>query len=307
MRISSVTDIVLRRTNLLAGALLLSLLAGCAIPLEDIPELDIGPSFSPPDIPAIATPALTPVSPIVIVHGPRDVKRIALTFDACSLKTQSYYDERITKILIELNVPATIFLGGKWMQDHPEQTRTLASLPQFELGNHSFLHPHMTKVSDERVRQELKWTQDTMYSLIGRQATLFRAPYGEINARLVRLVAQAGLTTVQFDLPAGDSNKKATREKLIEYVGTMSKSGSIVVMHINNRGWHTAEALPEIIAKLRARGFEFVTVSRLLSANTETAATPNGVPNDTGARPAMNDTATPAVNPTGAAQPEQSR
>lgn len=306
MRIFSVMNIELARTNLLVGALLLSLLTGCAAPLEDIPELDIGPTVQPPDIPAIATPVLAPVSPTVIKHGPRDVKRIALTFDACSLKSQSYYDERITKILVEMNVPATIFLGGKWMQDHPEQTRSLASLPQFELGNHSFLHPHMTKVSDERVRQELKWTQDTMYSLTGRQATLFRAPYGEINTRLVRLVSQAGLTTVQFDLPAGDSDKKATREKLIEYVGTMSKSGSIVVMHINNRGWHTAEALPQIIGKLRARGFEFVTVSRLLAADTETATTPNGVPSAAGARPAPNDTAA-SVNPTGVARPEQSK
>ena len=45
----------------------------------------------------------------------------------------------------------------------------------------------------------------------------------------------------------------------------MAKGGSIIVMHINQRGWHTAEALPEIITRLRKRGFTFVTVSELLS------------------------------------------
>jgi peptidoglycan/xylan/chitin deacetylase (PgdA/CDA1 family) len=122
----------------------------------------------------------------------------------------------------------------------------------------------MTRLPSERVHQELRWTQDTMYSLIGRQPTLFRAPYGEVNDRLAGIVAEHGLRTVQFDLPAGDSDKKASKKKLVEYITSVAKPGSIVVMHINRRGWHTAEALPEIIAKLRKRGFEFVTVSELL-------------------------------------------
>ena len=249
----------------LAGVLLLWL-GGCAAPgvQEHIPELDIGPTIGPPDTPTVVAPPLAAIPPTVINHGPRNAKRIALTFDGCSLSASTYYDERVTKVLVEMNVPATIFLGGKWMLDHREPLRELAALPQFELASHGFLHPHMTKLSPERVRQELRWTQDTMYSLIGRQPTLFRAPYGEVNERLVNLVAEHGLRTVQFDLPAGDSDKKASKKKLVEYITSVAKPGSIVVMHINRRGWHTAEALPDIITKLRKRGFEFVTVSELL-------------------------------------------
>jgi peptidoglycan/xylan/chitin deacetylase (PgdA/CDA1 family) len=43
-----------------------------------------------------------------------------------------------------------------------------------------------------------------------------------------------------------------------------ARNGSIIIMHANGRGWHTAEALPQIIAFLRGRGFELVTVSELL-------------------------------------------
>jgi len=53
----------------------------------------------------------------------------------------------------------------------------------------------------------------------------------------------------------------------------MAKSGSIIVMHINRRGWHTAEALPEIISRLRKRGFTFVTVGELLSELEPSATT----------------------------------
>ncbi|HKQ29986.1 MAG TPA: polysaccharide deacetylase family protein, partial [Burkholderiales bacterium] len=231
---------------------------------DNFPEMTDDLIAAWPTPPVAITPSLVAVKPTVINHGPRRLKRIALTFDACSLDAESYYDERVARILIDMNVPATLFVGGKWMRDHPEQLRALAALPQFELANHGFMHPHMTTLSDERMRQEIKWTQDTMYAMIGRQPTLFRAPYGEINHRVVKLAAENGLRTVQFDLPSGDADKKASKSKLIEYVSTVAKPGSIVVMHINRRGWNTAEALPDIVRKLRKRGFEFVTVSELL-------------------------------------------
>jgi peptidoglycan/xylan/chitin deacetylase (PgdA/CDA1 family) len=262
---------------LLGGA---ALLAGCSISSDkpaEPPEIEL--PYEPPHMTVTEAPALPPVEPELVKHGPRDRKLIALTFDACSTRRPSRYDEHVVKVLIDMHVPATIFLGGKWMEDHPEQTRYLASFPQFEFGNHSFLHPHMTRVSDERVRHELEWTQDVMYSLTGRRATLFRAPYGEVDNHLVQMAAAEGFTTIQYDLASGDPDRNASKEKLIEYVSTMTHKGSIVVMHINGRGWHTAEALPEIITKLRKRGFEFVTVSELLNAHEppiETAAKSNG-------------------------------
>ena len=228
--------------------------------------------YEPPAVETVIPPVLPPVAPRVVVRGARLVKVVALTFDACSTSKPSQYDPRITSILLDMKAPATLFLGGKWMEEHPEQTRYLASMPQFELGNHTFLHPHMTKVSDQRARDELKWTQEMMYTLTGRQATLFRAPYGEIDDRVVKLAADAGMTTIQYDLPSGDPDEHATRDKLVEYVTTVAKNGSIVVMHINGHGWHTAEALPRIIKRLRKRGFELVTVSELLRRQAEAEA-----------------------------------
>ena len=232
-------------------------------------EADSLPSApAPATIPSVESlPLLPSVSPVVISHGPRDKKLIALTFDACSTLKPSNYDERVTQVLVQTGTPATLFLGGKWMEDEPAQTRYLASLPQFELANHTFLHPHLTKVSDDRIRQELQSTQEAMYVLTGKQPTLFRPPYGEYDDRVVRIASEMGLATVQFDLASGDPDSLISKQKLIEYVSSMAKDGSIIVMHINRRGWHTAEALPEIISRLRARGFSFVTVSQLMAAD----------------------------------------
>lgn len=209
-------------------------------------------------------PPLLPVEPEVIAHGDRSRKRLALTFDACATRSPSHYDSLVTKVLVETETHATIFLGGKWMEEEQEQTLDLASHPQFELANHTFLHPHLKSVPDERIREELAMTQAVLYTLTGRVATFFRPPYGEYDERCVRIAASLGLHTVEFDLASGDPDVHVTREKLIEYVTGSAKNGSIIVMHINHRGWHTAEALPEIVRRLRARGFELVTVGELV-------------------------------------------
>ena len=264
------------------GVLILTALLGaCATPPPPKPVHDEQAEgqplpYEPPVVERAMPPVLPAVAPRVVVRGARKIKVVALTFDACSTAQPSQYDPRITAILLDMQVPATLFLGGKWMEEHPDETRHLATFPQFELGNHTFLHPHMTREPDERVRAELQWTQEIMYTLIGRQATLFRAPYGEVDTRVVKFAAEAGMTTIQYDLPSGDPDERATKMKLVEYVTSVAKNGSIVVMHINGHGRHTAEALPRIIKRLRKRGFELVTVSELLrrqaEAETETEA-----------------------------------
>jgi peptidoglycan-N-acetylglucosamine deacetylase len=220
-------------------------------------------TYAPPSMILEKPPALPAVPAVVIEHGSRDIKKVALTFDACATRKPSHYDERVTKVLVDTKTPATIFLGGKWMEEEPEHTKYLASMPQFELGNHSFLHPHMTRVSEKRMREELKWTQEVMFTLTGRQATLFRPPYGEYDSTVVKTAAEMGLTTIEFDLPSGDPDVHATKEKLIKYVVRKARNGSIIVMHVNRHGWHTAEALPDIIAGLKKRGFTLVTVGEL--------------------------------------------
>lgn len=219
----------------------------------------------PPSPDSAVTTSVETVAPVVILHGPREVKVIALTFDACSTRHPSRYDERITNVLLETGTPATLFLGGKWMQEEPQHTKQLASHLQFELGNHTFSHPHLNRMPDDSIRHELLRTQQIMDSLVGRRPTLFRPPYGEYNDRVVRIAAETGLKTVQFDLASGDPDTSFTKERLVRYVTSMAKNGSIIVMHINGRGWHTAEALPEIIDRLHGRGFTFVTVGEMLA------------------------------------------
>jgi peptidoglycan-N-acetylglucosamine deacetylase len=217
--------------------------------------------------PAPVEPAqLPPVAPEVVAHGSRNVRTVALTFDACSTRDVSQYDERITRELIANNAPATIFLGGSWAREEAAHVRELAKHPDlFELENHTYTHPHMPLVKDDgRVRQELLRTQAEIQALTGHVPLLWRPPYGEYDARVVRIAAELGLTTIEYDLASGDPDQHATKEKLVEWVLKKVQPGSIVVMHINHLRFHTSEALPGIIQGLRARGYQLVTVREML-------------------------------------------
>jgi peptidoglycan/xylan/chitin deacetylase (PgdA/CDA1 family) len=211
-------------------------------------------------------PTLPQVSPEVVSHGPRNRKRLALTFDACSTRDQSQYDKAVTDVLTATHTPATIFLGGLWSKEEAAHVKELAQNPLIELGNHSYTHPHMAAIKDDaRIARELATTQAEVHALTGVIPRFFRPPYGEYNDRLVRDAAALGLTTIEYDLASGDPDVvHATKDRLTEWVLRKAQPGSIIVMHINHLRFHTAEALPGIIAGLRKRGYELVTVGDLL-------------------------------------------
>ena len=208
-------------------------------------------------------PALPPAQPQVITHGKSTVKAVALTFDACQTLKPSGYDAKIIGIFRATHTRATLVLGGRWMETHPDATRSLGADPLFELGNHSYLHPHMTRLSPAQMRLEISRTQDTMYRLTGKQGVLFRPPYGEYNPTLVQQAARLGLTTLTWSVVTGDPDPHISAVSIVHTVLTRARPGSVVIMHMNGRGWHTAEALPAVIRGLRKRGYRLVTVSEL--------------------------------------------
>jgi len=198
----------------------------------------------------------------LITNGSRAVREVALTFDACPAIG---FDTGIVHVLTETQTPATIFLSGRWMQRHISATQLLASIPYFELGDHSWDHANFSRLSAARIAQELTRTEQLLTQLTGRTGTLFRFPYGSYSSAAIQEVYRLGLTPIQWDVVSGDPSPGRSAKSLITQVISNTRDGSIVIMHINGRGWHTAEALPTIIAKLREQGYELVTVSQLLA------------------------------------------
>ncbi len=217
----------------------------------------------------VATVAPPPLGEgVLIIHGDRNKPMVALTFDACQTRElMAGYDVGIIRTLTETNTAATLFLGGLWAESHPEETKLLAQVPYFELGNHSYSHLDFAAILPEVMIEEITKTQEIIYGLTGKRPTLFRLPFGTYTQEALDVIAGQGLQIIQWDVVTGDPDPNISAEDIIRAVETEARNGSIVIMHMNERGWHTAEALPTVIAKLKEKEFQLVTVSELLAAS----------------------------------------
>lgn len=226
-------------------------------------------SSQPPT--ALAASAWVPLPPLpadsyrLITNGDRSKYKVALTFDLCEREGElTDLDTEIVRVLNEAQAPATFFAGGLWMKDHEAQLVELASNPLFEIGNHSWSHKDFSAISPEEMVNEIVQTQQYMYKLLQYQTRLFRLPYGTYNEDALRVIAEQGLYAIQWDDVSGDPDPNIDAQRMIPWVLQQVQPGSIVIMHANGRGWHTAEALPAIIQSIREQGYELVTVSDLL-------------------------------------------
>ena len=190
---------------------------------------------------------------------------VAITFDACATRTQIYgFDRKVYETLDREKVPATIFVSGHWVDGHAAAMAELARDPLIGFGDHSYDHPHMSRLPAARVGEEIDQTEAAL-ARYGKKSVAFRPPFGDWNRRVLDVVRARGLPTVTWDVVSGDPSAKTTKAGMIRNVVPRARPGSIVIFHINGRGWKTAEALPEILAGLRARGLRFVSLAELLT------------------------------------------
>ncbi len=221
------------------------------------------------------------------VELPAGKKLVALTFDLCETPYSiAGYDGGIVDFLREHEVRATFFASGKWLETHGERAQQLIADPNFEVGNHGLEHRDFRRVRGAGLTEEIALAQaayergreqlmahaclvsppGTKTPAVPRAMTLFRFPYGTCDAAALKAVADQGLLAIQWDVVTGDPERGRSARAIAATVLSRVKPGSIVIAHANGRGWNTAAALPLILPKLKAQGYEFVTVGELLAA-----------------------------------------
>ena len=187
----------------------------------------------------------------------RDNKAVSLTFDAAwgNEQTQTLID-----ILNKYNIKATFFLVGQWVDKYPQSVKALADAGM-EIGNHSDSHPHMAKLSEKQIIDQVSLCSGKIESLTGGEVKLCRCPYGEYDDEVIRSIRNMGVYPIQWDVDSMDW-KDLSAEDIYKRVTSKVTGGSIVLFH--NAGKNTPEALPQIIEYLISEGYEIVPVSELL-------------------------------------------
>ncbi|HRJ60735.1 MAG TPA: polysaccharide deacetylase family protein, partial [Azospirillaceae bacterium] len=177
----------------------------------------------------------------------------ALTFDDGPHRTVT---RRILEILNEQKVVSTYFPVGNVAIRYPDVIRDFVASGH-EIGNHSYTHGDMRQMKIETLRHEVAETNRILREL-GGSSTLFRPPYGRYSQDLLQVVREEGGQAVLWNVDTRDW-KVRDPDKIVEHVTTAAGSGSVLLLHSTYPT--TAEALPRVIATLREKNCEFVTLS----------------------------------------------
>jgi peptidoglycan-N-acetylglucosamine deacetylase len=192
---------------------------------------------------------------ITVLPGPS----VALTFDCCETVTPSFFDHTILDFLLADKIPFTLFVSGKFARRNAEELRTLSRLDVVEIENHSMHHVlHMERLPDAVIALEVRDAENILFDITGKRPRYFRFPGGNYNDRALRDVESMNYRVVHWSFASGDPDKNITPEKLTRWVLLKTQPGSILIFHINGRGFSTGKALPGIIEALHKRGYRFV-------------------------------------------------
>jgi peptidoglycan-N-acetylglucosamine deacetylase len=179
---------------------------------------------------------------------------IALTFD----DGPSAFTPQILNVLQQDGVHATFFCIGQQVQARPSLVRETFQAGDV-IGNHTWNHPNLTLLTPSQVRWQLSRTSATIQQATGVSPTLFRPPYGAMNAAVRATAEQIGLHPVLWNVDSLDWQRPGVTA-IVSNVLKDARRGSIVLMHDGGGDRsETVQALPQIINSLRQRGFAFVT------------------------------------------------
>lgn len=198
-----------------------------------------------------------------VERGPRRSGQIALTFDAGG-EADCFTD--LIAALSRAGVQSTFFITGKWAHENRDCARAITQHGH-EVGNHTWHHLDLTHQSDAAIREEIKSTESFLTTLIGRSPRpLWRAPFGARDSRVLNAVHALGYRSIYWTIDSLDSvDPPKSASFLYNRITSRSNEqldGAIILMHVGEPA--TAEALPAIIANLQSRGFQLVTVSKLM-------------------------------------------
>ncbi|MBE5753768.1 MAG: deacetylase [Clostridiales bacterium] len=187
----------------------------------------------------------------------RDDKKISISFD-CAWGVD--YTDNLLEIMQEKGINCTFFCVEFWTRKHPDYIKKIADAGH-EIGTHSATHPHMSKLSKEKMESELITSTKAIEDITGKKVQVFRAPFGEYNDLLLKTATSLNLFTIQWDVDSLDW-KDLSANEIYKRVTERVRSGSIVLFH--NQGKHTAQALPKIIDYLLNEGYNFVPITELI-------------------------------------------
>lgn len=211
--------------------------------------------FHPPLLRAVSALAMQKDQPIR--HGREDLPAVAI---ACNIYQNEQQVEQLLDLFEKENVSITFFVGGTWVARNPELTKRIVE-EGHEIGNHGHRHRAHSNLNKEQNIEEIQACTDAVEQAAGYKMKLFMPPSGDFNQFTVDAAQSLGYTTVLWSADTIDwRDRDATIIR--DRAAKRMHPGAIILTHPMEQ---TVQAMPGILADIRAKGWSIITVSELIN------------------------------------------
>lgn len=180
--------------------------------------------------------------------------KVALTFDD---GPRSGLTTKVLDLLAKYDAKATFYILGRSIAGNEEILKRQVA-EGHELGNHSWTHDNLTKISQEQLHHEIHHTQEVIKNITGVTPKTLRVPYGAYDANVAHV---ANMPLVNWNVDSNDWRQRNVRSNVNTVISQVTP-GSIILMHDIHP--ESVDAVEEIIVRLKQKGYQFVTVTELI-------------------------------------------
>lgn len=199
-----------------------------------------------------------------VYKGDPQKKVLYLTFDN---GYENGYTEKILNVLKKEKAPATFFVTGHYLNSAPDLVKRMVKEGHI-IGNHSWHHPDLSKVSQERFIEELEKVRVKTKTLTGQKnMTYLRPPRGTFSERTLALAKKQGYTHVFWSIAFIDWYTNDQKGWRYSYNNIMRQvhPGGIILLHTVSKD--NADALEKVIKDLKKQGYTFKSLDDLMLDN----------------------------------------
>jgi peptidoglycan/xylan/chitin deacetylase (PgdA/CDA1 family) len=167
----------------------------------------------------------------------------------------------VLEILAVGGVQATFFLVGEQVRRNPALAREILAAGH-SIGLHCDRHRNLLRLAPWQVRDDIARALESIEDATGHSPTLYRPPYGVLNAAALRIARARGWRTLLWTQWGRDWEARATAASIAARVTAGVEEGSVLLLHDADDysaagSWRrTAAALPRVLDVLAERGLQ---------------------------------------------------
>lgn len=198
----------------------------------------------------------------LIVSVPTTERVIAFTFDD---GPNPVYTPQVLELFREVGGKATFFMIGSQIDANPTLAEQVYA-EGHELGNHTYTHPFLTRLTHDEARAELVRADERIRRITGKPVQVFRPPFFDANDEIYALADELGYHCIGANNLAAKDWEMPGTDHIVEHSRSSAAGGSIFIFHdgFGDRS-QSVEAVRILLSELSEAGYRFVTVSEILA------------------------------------------